>query len=133
MEITDVMVGDFLQNTNGNVGRVIGIQPYNQGPSDIIMNYNGGTCFSDTKMLQPIPLTTEILEKNFSRPLFSRCFFDGNDFYELMIHEVNDGTWIIKHDNIEFSHIPRQQVLVGYVHELQHALRLCGIEKEIVL
>ena len=96
--------------------------------------HEGNTCYSDPKMLQPIPLTPEILEKNFGRALeFNGCFFGGNDFYELMIHEVNDGTWIVKHDNIEFSCIPRQQVLVGYVHELQHAFRLFGIEKEIVL
>lgn len=91
--------------------------------------YDGGIWVD---YLSPIPITPEILEKNFGSAL-NGCYFEGDEFYELMIHEVNDGTWIIKHDNIEFSDIPRQQVMVSYVHELQHALRLCGIEKEISL
>lgn len=82
--------------------------------------------------IEPIPITPEILEKNFGSAI-NGCYFEGDEFYELMIHVVNDGTWIIKHDNIEFSNIPRQPFMVSYVHELQHALRLCGIEKEIVI
>lgn len=81
--------------------------------------------------IEPISITPEILEKNFGSAR-NGGYFEGDEFYELFIREINDGTWIIKHDNIEFS-LPRQQVMVSYVHELQHALRLCGIDKEIVL
>ena len=90
----------------------------------------GRMCYP--KRLEPIPITPEILEKNFGEKI-DEMFFDGDEFYELFIHEINDGTWIIKHDNIEFSNIPRQQVMVGYIHELQHALRLAGIDKEIII
>lgn len=84
----------------------------------------GRMCYP--KRLEPIPITPEILEKNFGKAL-NGCYFEGNEFYELMIHEVNDDTWIIKHDDIEFSSIPRQQVMVGYVHECQRALRCFGL------
>lgn len=93
-------------------------------------NRNGRMC--EPERLEPIPLTTEFLEKNFGEAR-NGGYFEGDEFYELFIIEVNDGTWIIKRDDVEFSNIPRQQVMVSYVHELQHALKLCGIDKTIVL
>lgn len=79
-----------------------------------------------------IPLTPKILEKNFGEAR-NGGYFDGDEFYELFIVEFNDGTWIIKLDNIESSVISRQIVMAGYVHQLQHFLKLVGIEKEIIL
>ena len=65
----------------------------------------------DEKTFEPIPLTPEILEKNgFSRNGLDIALFDrkgGDDF--------------VGASNLQC------------VHELQHALRLCGIEKEIEL
>ena len=58
------------------------------------------------KTFEPIPLTKEIREKNMML-----------DFYVSM--------GIVGKDKIV---IPFK-----YVHQLQHALRLCGIDKEIVL
>lgn len=131
ISIHDVMVGDYLQNTNGNVGRVIGVQPYNQAPSEIIMSYNGGTCFSDVKMLNPISLTAETLEKNgFKRE--GRYFIIEDDYYDVSIREITDSIWRVKYCNTEFSTF--DSILhIAFIHELQHALRLFGIEKEIVL
>lgn len=61
--------------------------------------------------IEPIPLTPEILKKNgFSRNGLDIALFDrrgGDDF--------------VGASNLQD------------VHELQHALRLCGIEKEIVI
>jgi hypothetical protein len=42
----------------------------------------------------------------------------GEDWYELRIHNGPDTALCLQ---------------IRYIHELQHALRLCGIEKEIVL
>lgn len=88
--------------------------------------------------IKPIPLTPEILEKNGftikknwaqignfgDSPLIMWHFEDDvfwRDFkHELEIHQNDTGKVHIR--------IPCE-----YVHELQHALRLCGIEKEINL
>ena len=88
--------------------------------------------------LQPIPLTVEILRKNGfiikkkwaqignfgDNPLIMWHFVDdpilGDYNTELEIHQ-NDT------DKVHI-HIPCK-----YVHELQHVLRLCGIDKEITL
>lgn len=67
---------------------------------------------------KPIPLTDEILEKNGFKEGWTECFKG----YNLM--KSSRGYYSIEdHCLIELR----------YVHELQHALKLCGIEKEIVL
>ena len=78
---------------------------------------------------QPIHLTQEILEKNgfVYADLPFEYFYEG---YGLRIYGGNfaDGhsNWyIICGINVSMS--------VTHVHELQHALRLCKIEKEIVV
>lgn len=71
----------------------------------------------------PIPLTPEILEKNgfkysewygwqIKEPDFTLCFVGDTPHFLL--------------DDIFVCNCP-------YVHTLQHALKLCGIEKEIIL
>ena len=75
-------------------------------------------------LLEPIPLTQEILEKNgFSNK--GTLWYLEEDNFELE-HNNNDSfIWIVGDVYIVAS--------IKYVHELQQALRLCGIEKEIVL
>ena len=81
-----------------------------------------------------IPLTPEILEKN------------GFDFIKNdNTKSVWNGWWIYeglelataclnKKDNWPcFINIYDSNIKCEYVHQLQHALRLCGIEKEIAL
>lgn len=93
---------------------------------------NGSLALSSS--VEPIPLTTEILEKNgFSAEGYNMGVVgfhtdpipDVKDGYEVFIWK--DMCLEIKHG---FTHLKRYTF---YVHELQHALRLCGIEKEIVL
>lgn len=77
--------------------------------------------------IEPIPLTPEILEKNGFK-------FEQQGSLEVAIlkmknrHPItleyigwSDGRWSIQ----------QHRLVVKYVHELQHALRLCGIDKEI--
>lgn len=89
---------------------------------------------NDVAQLKPIPLTGEILEKN---------GFDVSDKEVAQYHFKEDGK------NYHFSlrrmydkdgtphgysfYAFNVLTIIDYVHELQHALRLCGIEKEIEL
>lgn len=81
--------------------------------------------------LEPIPLTAEILEKNgfkynpdaYAFPVPAKCydFPLGQGFF---IEQFADGSYrITDHCFVCFR----------YVHEFQHVLRLCGIDKEIVI
>lgn len=72
--------------------------------------------------IKPIPLTAEILEKNG----FIRINADVTT-YKLTKYLY----WTPRGLEHELSEIPI--CLLNYVHELQHALKLCGIDKEIVV
>lgn len=99
------------------------------GKSVKILQLSNG---QEYKGIQPIPLTSEILEKNgFSGEGYNMGVIG---FHTDPIPEVKDGYEVfiwkdmcleIKHG---FTHLKRYTF---YVHELQHALRLCGINLEI--
>ena len=80
--------------------------------------------------ISEIPLTAEILEKN-----EWRCF---NTYHKYShpkasfdIRQQKDGGYTIEVDADEYGSAVFLFIL--HVHQLQHVLRLCGIEKEIEL
>ena len=79
-------------------------------------------------VLQPIPLTIEILLKNgykeTAEGVSTHYWIDDYDDPVMVLYSL-DKFYL---EYIEWTHIE-----LKYVHELQHALRLCGIEKEIKL
>lgn len=74
--------------------------------------------------IQPIPLTPEILEKN-GFVYNAIPFVDGWEQFGLTLYRGGNGYRINCGINVS--------LIIDCVHELQHALRLCGIEKEIEL
>lgn len=74
--------------------------------------------------LSPIPLTPEILEKN-GFVYNAIPFVDGWEQFGLTLYRGGNGYRIDCGINVS--------LIIDCVHELQHALRLCGIEKEIIL
>lgn len=102
-------------------------------------NVNPETLTADVDKVLPIPLTPEILEKNGfveNRGVTSWKFeTDREDLID--IYGVKDYHLSI---NIEDTHGSGKgyrwmlnNLTIFYVHQLQHALRLCGIEKTIEL
>ena len=87
--------------------------------------------YTPINYIEPIPLTDEILKKN-GLPItefpFCSIYFDEDTNYKLELSENKEGDiyWSISCDEYQI-------IRLRYVHELQHALRLCGIEKEIEL
>ena len=74
--------------------------------------------------LEPIPLTTEILEKNgfvWDNLPISQCW----EQYGLIIYPAGGGYRMNCGQNVSFK--------IDSVHELQHLFKLCGIDKEIEL
>lgn len=88
-----------------------GLVQYNDGENDGIE--------AAEYELFPVPLTDEILEKNFPEPT------DGITWYPEE-GGFNCHTYVPKCEINAFG-------LFKYVHQLQHALRLCEIEKEIII
>ena len=135
MEKTDLMFGDWV---------II-----NRCDKDLLVQYAGFDIIAKLKVkgefgyeyrpadkLKPIELTSEILEKNITG--------DKDGFYlcckamsgDIAIVQLSDGNFYL----VARYYKDGQYIIVGgtekrlrYVHELQHALRLFGIEKEIEL
>ena len=89
--------------------------------------------------VEPIPLTAEILEKNGfeekteSSPFVYYLFKDGDNSVSLEhTYDTTDKEdyWACCIGNRLCDVCT---ISMHYVHELQHALRLCGVDKEIVL
>ena len=76
-----------------------------------------------------IPLTSAILEKNFEKKTLYGIF---DDYFDLEIREYSDGIYIVTYHSCEVN-VPDEQMVLSYVHELQHFLRHCRIDKNIVL
>ena len=112
--IRDLQIGDFINTENNGVVQITVL-------SWRAVGYEGGA--STPEHCSYIPLTEEILAKNgwegqtdgtndffVSRILPELWHYAGTDYYS---YDIN--------------------TKIKYVHQLQHLLRLCGIEKEIKL
>ena len=75
--------------------------------------------------IEPIPLTAEILKKNG----FTNENSDDEYGDEMEIELILDQWYIENEEGTTYSF----GKLIRYVHELQHALKLCGIDKQITI
>lgn len=132
MKANELMIGDFLRykqdfphtHLQGKLVKVCGID----GRVDVRTIDDG--IFHDSEhpdWLEPIPITPEILEKNgFGDEEMS----DDNYGNEIQI-DLSLDEWT--HEEETGAIISGYGKKIKYVHELQNALRLCGIEKEIIV
>lgn len=133
MKANELMVGDWVQNPLGWKARVMSIKHtcvikdeweylFKIGISKDTFQNN----LSESD-LSPIPLTTEILEKNgFIR--YGTSYFLKESMFELS-NPSNPDRYL---DNY-YIRLARQNKRVMYVHKLQHFMKEFGIEKEIEL
>ena len=73
--------------------------------------------------VMPIPITREILEKLGFQQISTNKYISGKVTIAVFAEEFL----------ITITENARVMITIKYVHELQHALRLCGIDKEIKL
>lgn len=81
--------------------------------------------------LEPILLTTEILEKNGFEYKEGEFDMYGIPIVSHYVH--NDVPFEIFCDGEPFTIWFKEPINIKYVHKLQHALRLCGIKEKIEL
>lgn len=122
MTAQELMIGDWVRNDLNQVEKVFELRE-----TQAMLSYNDLYNYED---LQPIPLTPEILENNFEKKTMYGIF---DDYFDLYIREFNDGMYIVNYHYCETPMPDTQIVGICYVHELQHALHLLGIEKEFQL
>mgnify|MGYP003291261488 CR=1 FL=1 len=108
MKATELMIGDLVEVKNYGVKEVIGIKEFD-GVIEISENKDSEVeiPYDD---VSPIPLTPEILEKN-------GLGLKGQDMPIISLKIQGDGWW------------NKPCAYIKYVHEFQHALRLCGLNE----
>lgn len=130
----DIMIGDwfrFRYTTTSN-REVVHTFRISQIENQLKQYYVWGEGFGrmcHPENLEPIPLTQEILEKNFNKKTFYGIF---DDYFDFDIREYSDDVYIATYHCCEMG-LPNQCIILSFVDELQHFLNHCGISKEIVL
>ena len=119
MDCKDLMIGDWCAYGVNCKGRVTALTDHLITLS-VDGNEINGLYMLMPDMIRPIPLTEEILAKN----EFVKTWNGDWQFKEY-------STIIISKDY--YVNIFERSIRVDYVHELQHLLRLCGIEKELTI
>ncbi len=121
MKPTELMIGDYVLY-NGEVFR---IKEIGEGLVRIV-NSKGQELICEFDEIEPIPLTPEILEKN---------GFEKDEF-SLFMYPLIDG--VVRFDEHQYGlycnilrPFSRYDAVCNYFHQLQHAFKLCGIDKEI--
>ena len=143
LKISDLSVGDWVRTKDGNVTVDI-ISPLEV----VVMNDYGNLCACKIEDIEPTPITAEILEKNeFTRrsgefPIYEYTTLLGkmlrktvvslNHPYSYIVCKIEDTSKELHDTNriTASSSVDRNPI---YIHDLQHALRLAGLDKEINL
>ena len=140
LKISELSVGDWVYYDKGNTPYSIR-SIYRTGTGDcVVLNDNkypeGVIAFVDR--LTPIPITAEILEKNGWRNIEKEVL--GDDY----VYDGEERVWDDGNCRIEICE-EKQGVFwyswgveyymwrLEYVHQLQHLIRLTGVDKEINL
>ena len=133
MKANQFMVGDWVLTDEGTPARIAQVNDcYYDGYSSDLMLENG----DNYRNVQPIPLSKEIFEKNG----FNINHYDNGELLTAILEKSGEYS-VVYHFDCQYFHIDGYEGVYGnfgklyfrYVHELQHALRLCGIDKEITL
>ena len=133
MKANELMIGDFVLAFG--VIRVVTLIHERLLPGDLeyISTIIPGHGFPDTNLsfrseyAHPVPLTSEIFEKNGFERLGTDYILMGQPF-----GLTNPSSPDYYKDNY-WLRVAATSVNIKFVHELQHALKLCGIEKEITI
>ena len=138
------MIGDWVRIDEpdkyaGATGQIQSLMYHREGDSAYFHVFIQGkfgyvlrdVCSDD---IRPITLTAEILEKNGFKPLEEGSYvckeLSGIDDYRIVVDLLVPYLSYIEKNKMPKS---RYSGEVKYVHQLQHALRLCGINKKIKL
>ena len=125
MKANELMIGDWVIGGSG--------EPFKIGIIDPDFLY--------WNEVQPIPITSEIFVKNG----FIKQGVDGWEYihpddstfsyisYRILYRTYYDNNLFIKKYKGSNTSATLQISYINFVHQLQHALKLCGIEKKIIL
>lgn len=133
MKANELMIGDLVYYEHTEDG----VTPYKEviiiAPEDIAED----DCILEAHY-SPIPLTAEILEKNgfvkkesyLAIGPYLRYELSCNN-YRIVVAPKPNKTWSL--ECLTTKNIPQVRLYIECVHELQRALKMCEIDKEITV
>lgn len=122
MNIKQLMIGDWVFNKHHNKPiQLTAYDYFTHSHKDGVQSFEGILNPHPTvgRDLEPIPLTEEILKLN---------GFIHKETMDEWWHEEYDPVWGMRLSDFELTdEFKFGRAKITYVHELQHALRLCGL------
>lgn len=144
LKISDLSVGDWVRY-KGEERTIDSIYMAAEGyPHEVALTHQGICCgLAYIDYLEPIPITPEILEANGWRCRDDHCVWNIEDNQGTSHDGEYVITWYASDDYLTISWGGREdgalvectimECRVKHIHQLQHALRLAGVDKEIVI
>jgi len=125
MKATELMIGDCVLTLDATHKEKVFAQvdAIEEGKRSILVKRECSNWFVDIDWIEPIPLTTEILERN---------GFEYKDAWAEWWHRSEDGfgsDFQLSITESGFSMKDIGNAKINFVHQLQHALRLCGLNE----
>ena len=126
LEVSDLMTGDWV-DANGHKEIVEQIERS-------VLTTNDWAYDWKESVIKPIPLTKEILEKigfKYNQGKYGNSYTLGAFF--LIEPTVIAPKMMDEYKGAYLLYIGNDWIVIKYLHELQHALKLCKIEQKIEL
>lgn len=133
MEAKELMLGDLIYPDNIDASIVARVVHIGEREIGFLAPNSGVIWWNQPENVRPIPITPEILEKNGFVKTDDGWECDENRVVTIALHSEKSCDMWIAETSYEWKHLRYMLPSPKCVHELQHALRLVGIEKEIVL
>jgi len=146
LSIDSIQIGDWVYRIDFNTpvpSKIIGIEVVNYDKMEYVvdvLNKNGYNVQLYLNEIKPIPITPEILEKNgweqsnidvVDDDVQYGCAYGS--FYVTWWRKVKLLSCYFEDNSAGLHYEMISEMPIKYVHQLQNALRLCGIDKEIEL
>jgi len=129
MKATELQIGDYV-NYRGQIIKVTSL--YDKGGSNEVGWSDKEYEWVNGRCIEPIPLTPEILEKNGFEWTTRKSYMVACIGTVRMIWGFYKDCLSIS-DHSDDGECQISSLKCKFVHELQHTLRLCGIDKTIEL
>ena len=137
LKISDLSVGDWVM-VNGKPRKISVLAEVWNGSNEVLVGYIAHVSptgynvvyYKPIEHIKPIPITAEVLEKNgFERSTSQFIVYHTDKVW--ISYDKPSETWsVTMYINDVTSNLNAN---INYIHQLQHALRLAGVEKEINL
>lgn len=131
LKISDLSVGDWVQDKNGIYAKVIGVENWSNGYLLNIELHGVNVGVTPLASVHPIPITPEILEANGFVKIGEYNEWSTGNWEDIPFIGISLSRQSMRIKNLGTDIFLENKVV--YVHQLQRALSLANIDKEITL